>query len=216
MNKFNKIFLATLLLLPFSCYEPEEEELKRTEVGNDVFDIKTDAGLFTEGNTYAPSSLVIENGKVCFSLHGDLSGRNKSWDRKRDHYTLSITFPLDSMKIERFSDVVALDEFSLDFAEDSALVVWKQDFHVDTLDVKSGLLKFSRARLIGIDGERNSVILAGDISLLYDVERDRDGNNIHHNDGHSYGNWSNDSIFRKRMDGWFDVVIKRSNFENRK
>lgn len=203
MNKFNKIFLAALLLLPFSCYEPDEEELQKTEIGNDVFDIKIDGEFFTEGYSYDPSSLIIKDGKACFSLHGDLCGRDKSWDRKRTHHTLSITFPLDSMKIEKFSDVVALDQLDLDLKESNALVVWKQDFHTDTLDVKSGTLKFTRSRLIGIDGERNSVILAGDIDMTYKETTAQD-----------------DSLSKKRFDaneikGWFDVVIRRGNFENR-
>ncbi|MBR3518648.1 MAG: hypothetical protein IKN77_00825 [Paludibacteraceae bacterium] len=203
MNKFNKIFLAALLLLPFSCYEPDDEELEKTEIGNDVFDIHVDGEHFTEGNSYDPSSLIIEDGKACFSLHGDLCGRNKAWDRKRTHHTLSITFPLDSMKIEKFSDVVALDQLDLDLKETNALVVWKQDFHTDTLDVKGGTLKFTRSRLIGIDGERNSVILAGDIDLSYNDTITRE-----------------DSISKNRFEmnevkGWFDVVIRRSNFEKR-
>ena len=203
MNKFNKIFLAALLLLPFSCYEPEDEELKKTEIGNDVFDIKMDGEFFTEGNSYDPSSLIIEDGKACFSLHGDLCGRNKPWDKKRTHHTLSITFPLDSMKIEKFSDVVELDQLDLDLKEKNALVVWKQDFHTDTLDVKSGQLKFTRARLIGIDGERNSVILAGDVNISYKDTIPQ-----------------KDSLTKRYLDaneikGWFDVVIRRGNFEKR-
>ncbi len=204
MNKFNKIFLAALLLLPFSCYEPEEEELEKTENGKDVFDIEMNYGKFTEGDAYAPSSLVVEDGKVCFSLHGDMDGHSPSWDKKRNRRTLSFIFPLDSMKIEKFGDVTALDKVSLDFEEDSVLVLWKQDFHVDTLNIKSGVLKFNRARLIGVDGDRNSVILAGDIHLTYP-----DSSRYNHMPYDSY------HYFSREVKGWFDVVIGRGNFENR-
>lgn len=205
MNKFNKIFLAALLLLPFSCYEPEDEELERTEIGKDVFDIELNYRKFTEGDAYTPSSLVVEDGKICFSLHGDMDGHYQSWEKKRNCRTLSFIFPLDSMKIEKFSDVTALDKVSLDFEEDSVLVLWKQDFHVDTLNIKSGVLNFTRARLIGVDGDRNSVILAGDIHLIYP-----DSSRFDHVPYDSY------SYFPREVKGWFDVVIGRGNFENRK
>ena len=192
------------LLLPLPCcYEPWEEDFPKTEDGKDVFDINVNYEKFSESSIYETSSFVVENGNICFSLHGEMGGHNR-WEGKKERRTLSFIFPLDSMKINDFNDVTVLDSFALDFSKKNALVVWEQGIHADTLNVKSGLLKFTYARLIGIDGERNTVILSGDIDLSYeDTTAQKDS---------VVKKWPE----AKRIDGWFDVVIRPGNFENRK
>lgn len=205
MNRIAKISLFLLAFLPFSCYE-EEDELKRTECGNNVFDVEMDCLHFTEGRSHEPASVVVSGDKVCFSLHGDVKDHDE-WNARKDRRTLSFTFPLDSMKLEKFSDLVVMDSLVLNLA-DSCVVEWKRDYRVDTLQVHRGWLKFSRSKLIGVDGERNSVFLSGDFDMDYEP-LDSFGVPSHSSDSLHF---MNDYV---SGDGWFDVVITRSNFDKK-
>ena len=91
---------------------------------------------------------------------------------------------------------------------DSCVVEWKRDYRVDTLQVHRGWLKFSRSKLIGVDGERNSVFLSGDFDMDYEP-LDSFGVPSHSSDSLHF---MNDYV---SGDGWFDVVITRSNFDKK-
>lgn len=207
MNKLVKISLLLLTLVPFSCFEEEEEDNNRTECGNDVFSVHMDGMHFSEGRSHEPASVVVSNGVLCFSLHGEMKD-HAGWKDRWDRRTLSFSFPLDSMKMEKFSDLVALDSLVLNLADSSCVVEWKRDYRIDTLNVSRGWLSFSRSKLIGLDGERNSVFLSGDFDMDF---MSLDTFDVHTRTKDSLSVWKDYG----KGDGWFDVVITRSNFEKK-
>lgn len=210
MKLINKIVWISLLTLPVACHVWEDDLLsERMECGSDKFEANIDDCKFTERHTSEPASVVVTDSTVTFSLHGDVLARN-DWQNKWDRRTLSFTFPMDSMKIKHFFDLVALDSLDLDLkSKDSCLVEWKKDYKTDTLNVRSGSLTFTRAKLIGLDGDRNSLFLSGLFDFKYDVEDlFPETDSVKPRDGRR-------DQSRLSGEGWFDVVITGSNFEKK-
>ena len=104
------------------------------------------------------------------------------------------------------TDVVSLSQTSIDFGKDSVLVTLEVNDVKDTLDVTSGLLRFNCADLLGIDGHRDFVVLAGTLSFSYYDSKAQDSTNIA---------TKKDFYNKKSMGGNFDVRIGRSNFDKK-
>lgn len=209
MKLINKLLWLSLLLLPVACIvEPMEDNLSdRLECGSDRFDISIDECDFTDGNGSEPGSITVSDGKVTLSLHGEVKSR-KDWHDRWERRTLSFTFPIDTMKLEHFDDLVALDSFVVNLgSKDSCLVEWKRDYKTDTLAVQSGELTFTRSKLIGLDGDRNSVFLSGVFDFKYEGD-DKAPDTVNVNNPASRPHW----IYGE---GWFDVVITGRNFEKK-
>ncbi len=210
MKLINKILWISLLTLPVACYEPDADLLdERLECGSDKFEASIDACKFTERYASEPASVIVTDSTVTFSLHGDVRTRN-DWHNKWDRRTLSFTFPMDSMKIKHFFDLVALDSLTLDLkSKDSCLVEWKKDYKTDTLNIRSGSLTFTRSKLIGLDGDRNTLFLSGIFDFKYDMEDlFPEADSVRTLDSRR------DQSFLTG-EGWFDVIITGSNFEKK-
>lgn len=210
MKLINKLLGLSLLVLPFSCFEPMDEELSdRLTCGSDSFESIIDGSKFTDGNSSEPASVLVTDSVVVFSLYGEVQSGGE-WHNKWDRRTLSFTFPLDSLKLNQFSDLVALDSMKLKLgAKDSiCMVEWKRDYRVDTLSIQGGELSFTKAKLIGIDGDRNSVFLSGTFDFKYNCD--------------DYYTIDSTTTAHSRRDqnianaeGWFDVVITGRNFSKK-
>ena len=216
MDILKKILWSALLFLPFSCYE--EEEPIDTECGKDTFDIDMDGMNFRDDYEFKPAGLAVSDSVVTFSLYGRVERRwnHDDWKDKpqysdyhsheNDYRALSISFPLKQRKMDDFTDVVSLSHTSIDFGKDSVLVTLEVNDVKDTLDVTSGLLRFNCADLLGIDGHRDFVVLAGTLSFSYYDDNAKDSTNIAA---------KKDFYNRKSVGGNFDVRIGRSNFDKK-
>lgn len=207
MKTLHKLLLLSLLVLPVAC-GPDDDDYRpeKTERGSDRFDVRIGGESFTDGHAASPSSVVVSDGKLCLSLYGDIK-THKEWDSKWERRTLTFTIPLDTLKLDKFSDLVLLDSMEV-WLKDSCLIEWKKDFRIDTLNATSGWLKFNRSKLIGLDGERNSVFLSGEFDFRYEGVDSFD-EDYKHKDSLSHRNYGD------HCDGWFDLVVTRSNFEKK-
>lgn len=209
MKLINKLLYVALLALPIACDSADDDANTRWACGSDRFDADMDGDKFYSGHTTEPASVVVSDSAVTISFHGEVTSR-KNWHNKWDRRTLSFTFPLDSMKLNQFSDLVSWDSLTINLgSKDSCLVEWKRDYRTDTLDVRSGVLNFNRSRLIGVDGDRNSVFLSGDFSFRYVYE------DLFSPDTVSIREESMRDRNAAYADGWFDVVITGRNFEKK-
>ncbi len=206
MKLINKLLWLALLLLPVACYEEKDGDVSdRLECGSNRFEATIDESDFSDGRGSEPASITISDGMATFSLHGEVKTR-KDWNNRWEHRSLSFTFPIDTMKLNRFEDMVAFDSLQVDLSKsDSCLVVWSRDYRSDTMSIQSGKITFTRSKLIGLDGDRNSVFLSG----LFDFKYDGDS---------MIPDTVNTTAYRTHWvygEGWFDVVITGRNFEKK-
>lgn len=217
MNILRKIVWASLLFLPFSCYE--EDEPLNTECGKDVFDIDLGGMMFRDDYNFKPAGIVVSDSMITFSLYGRTCQKRDYdvWDDKPRYEdyryssgssrVLSISFPQNWRKMDEFKDVVSLSHVSVDFGKDSVLVTMEEGGKMDTLNVTSGLLRFNCADLFGIDGHRDYVVLAGTLSFSYDDGAGANSKII--------TSTIKEYLNRKTIYGEFDVRIGRSNFDKK-
>lgn len=205
MKLINKLLWMSLLVLPVACFEPSDDREENPSIGVDEFQIRMGDDDFSDGHSSVPASIVVGDSVVTFSLHGEVYAR-KDWQNKWDRRTLSFTFPLDTMKMNQFSDLVAWDSLEVYLgSQDSCLVEWKKDYKTDTLDVKFGKLSFTRSKLIGLDGDRNQVFLSGTVDFDYEPKDYFKDDSLPNRGEHPRLNLTS-------CDGWFDVVVTRGNF----
>jgi hypothetical protein len=172
MKRLILYFPLVLLLISASC--SDEAELKKsvwiadednpdlpayTEWGYNTFGAYYERDLFVSNDYTLPSKMINTGGKTSFSLKGQKGPHGYYYYEPPEE--MSIIFDFYSFDPQAFTDLIALNDLTIDLTGPTCVVRVIIDIANYDLEILSGTLVFKRAQNLLVDKKLVEVILSG-------------------------------------------------------
>jgi hypothetical protein len=159
------IVVSGLLCLSlFSCHHSDLQESifindpdnpglpKYSEWGYNTFGVYYDRNIFVSDYYQVPIKVVITGDSTSFIFHGRTNGV---------YNDLRLTISTHDMLPEKYDDLVALNQTTLDLTDPGYTVNLSRDNIQHEVKVLNGMLEFKRTQLLLVDKQQVETILSG-------------------------------------------------------
>jgi hypothetical protein len=181
MKKYLFLFTSILLLLG-SCssdlddtvFIPDSTDATMpayTEWGYNSFGAKYEREYFLSSNSIVPCKIISKEGRLYFSLIGELSN-NTQYSRYSQYpqYTkMTLTFSFPASAMTTYRDLLVLNDKKIDLSNASCEVKIEKEYgpEVTIVSLNSSYLHFKRAQLLRVDEVEDRVILSGTFDIKF-------------------------------------------------
>jgi hypothetical protein len=167
-NLFIVIFSSMLLLAGCSkenelrksvmIYDSELKDLPAySEWGYNTFGAYHDREVFISNSTVMPAKVIVSNNEMSFVLDGQKGSSYYYNNSDR----MSLTLKMTGFAPENYSDLISLNDTTLDLTNPAFKVIVTMDTTKYTATILSGEFTFKRAQNLFVDKKEIEVILSG-------------------------------------------------------
>jgi len=152
-SKENELQKSVLL------YDDEFPDLPAySEWGYNTFGVYYDREVFISNNSIVPAKVIVTNNSTSFVLDGQKGNMNYYSDYWN---VMSITFKMSGFAPGQYTDLIVLNDTTLDLKNPACQVLLSIDTMVYRANILSGGLMFKRAQNLTVDKNQIEVILSG-------------------------------------------------------
>jgi hypothetical protein len=137
-----------------------------TEWGYNTFGAYYDRELFIYNESEVPAKVVNTGGKTSFTF----KGQKGSSDYSYDYTDMSLIFDFIGFAPQSYSDLVVLDDISVDLTDPACKVSVLIDTSKYEVDILNGTIYFKRAQNLLVDKKEIEVILSGTFDFQAVIE----------------------------------------------
>jgi len=163
--RFINVFYVLILLIMTSCFgkseleksifieDPQDPSLPvYSELGYNTFGAHYDRSIIVSNDYQVPMKVVNHMGVTTFTFTG-----------QRDSYAsaFSIQFSINGLGPKSYSDLISMDNVTLDLTSPTCNVVVNDGGNVQAVQILDGTLIFKKARDLKVDNLLTEIVLSG-------------------------------------------------------